>query len=191
MLLKEAAPAGPVPSDDVAAHLRLSFGFADDGAEDALIAVYLRAAVAAVEMRTGQALLARGFVLQVTGWDRRGRLTLPVGPVAAIDAIRFVWPDRSADLAPGEWALEPGTTRQRLGGAGGGALRAVPAGAVAELEFTAGHGAGWDDVPGDLRQAVLLLAAHYYENRQGDLPERGGLPPAVEALLAPHRPVRL
>lgn len=191
MLLKEMAPAALAPVvAEFAAHLRLGLGFADDGAEDALLESYLRSATAAVEARTGQALVARGFVLQVGGWDTRGHLVLPVGPVAAVDIIRFVRPDGAVTLDPAQWAVEPGSARQRLTGPGGGALPVVPTGAIVELVFTAGHGAGWAAVPDDLRQAVMLLAAHYHESRHGEA-TGGGMPPAVAALLAPHRPARL
>ena len=193
MLLKEAAPPAPnpVPLAEFAAHLRLGYGFTDDGSEDALLDLYLRHAIAVVEARTGQALVMRPYILQVAGWNRRGHLVLPVGPVAAIDRIRFVRAAGIVDLAPTDWTLEPGRTRQRLTGPGGGALRPVPHGALAELEFTAGHAPAWAEVPGDLRQAVLLLAAHYYENRHGELGAEAALPPAVGAILAPHRPARL
>ena len=40
--------------------------------------------------------------------------------------------------------------------------------------FDAGFGADWADVPADLRQAVLLLAAEYYEQRQRDGAARAG-----------------
>jgi uncharacterized phiE125 gp8 family phage protein len=193
MLLMEAAPAAPnpVPLAEFAAHLRLGYGFADDGSEDALLDLYLRHAIAVVEARTGQALVARPYVLQVAGWNRHGHLVLPVGPVGGIDRLRFVRAGGRVELSPGEWALEPGRARQRLTGAGGGPLRPVPHGALAELEFTAGHAQAWDEVPGDLRQAVLMLAAHYYENRHGELGEEAVLPAAVGAILAPHRPARI
>ena len=193
MLLKEAAPAAPnpIPLTEFTAHLRLGFGFTDDGSEDALLDLYLRHAMAVVEARTGQALVAKPYLLQVAGWNRHGQLVLPVGPVAAIARIRFVRAGGTVELSPAEWALEPGRARQRVTAPGDGALRPVPHGALAELEFTAGHAPTWDGVPGDLRQAVLMLAAHYYENRHGELGEEGTLPPAVGAILAPHRPVRL
>jgi uncharacterized phiE125 gp8 family phage protein len=193
MLLKEAAPAAPnpIPLAEFAAHLRLGYGFVDDGSEDALLDLYLRHAMAVVEARTGQALVARPYVLQAAAWNRNGHLVLPVGPIKEIDRIRFVRAGGTVDLSPGDWALEPGRARQRLSGAGGEPLRPVPHGALAEVEFTAGHAQDWAGVPGDLRQAVLMLAAHYYENRHGELGEEAALPPAVGAILAPHRPARI
>lgn len=190
MLLKEAEPAALSPVlGEVAAHLRLGLGFADDGAEDALVERYLGAAVAAVEERTGQALVSRGFVLTVARWDRRGQVVLPVGPVAGVDAIRFMRADVATPLDPKSWEVEPGATRQRLTGPGGTALPTVPTGSSAEVQFRAGHGEDWASVPAGLRQAVLMLTAHYHENRHGE--GGGGMPPAVAALLAPWRPARL
>ncbi len=193
MLLKEAAPGAPTPMPltEFAAHLRLGFGFSDDGAEDALLELYLRHAATVVEARTGQALIARPYLLQVAGWNPRGHLVLPVGPVTAIDSIRFVRAGATIELAPEEWALEPGRARQRVTGPGGGALRQVPHGALAEVAFDAGHGSDWSGVPGDLHQAVLLLAANYYENRHGELGQEATLPAAVGAILAPHHLVRM
>ena len=88
MLLKEAAPGAPtaMPLTEFAAHLRLGFGFADDGAEDALLELYLRHAAAVVEARTGQALIARPSCCRSPAGTRAGISSLPVGPVAAIDA---------------------------------------------------------------------------------------------------------
>ena len=193
MLLKEVMPPAfsPVPLDEYKAHLRLAHGFNDDGAEDTILEVYLRNATAVIERRAGQALIARPYTLQSACLDRDGHLTLPVGPVATVDSIRFVSPGSTIDLAPEDWVLEPGSSRQKVTARGGGPLWPLPAGAVAELTFTAGYGPTWDDVPDDLRQAVLLLAAHYYENRFGEIEADAGLPFGVNAIVDQHRPVRI
>lgn len=191
MILAETAPAAatPVSVSDFSAHLRLAHGFPDDGAEDALLELYLRNAALAVEARTGRALIRRGFLLRLGGWNGEGHAVLPVGPVEALTSLRLVRGADVTELAAASWALEPGTGRQRVTGAGGGALPPVPEGHVAELAFDAGFGAADTDVPGDLRQAVMMLAAHYYENRrEGDGP---GMPLAVRSLLDPWRPARI
>lgn len=195
MLLKEETPAArnPVPLREFAAHLRLAHGFNDDGSEDGLLELYLRNATAMVERRTGQALISRVHTLQVSCWDRKGHLVLPIGPVSSIDSVHFVSPNETTDLDPIVWTLQPGTQRQRLTGRLGGALWPIPAGSVAVLRFTAGHGGSWNAVPDDLRQAVLLLAAHLYENRFGELDgiNAGGVPAGVLSIVAQHTPVRL
>lgn len=56
-------------------------------------------------------------------------------------------------------------------------------------EFDAGYGASPDDVPMQLRQAVLLLLAQSYEHRDDAL--KRPVPMLVDALLMPYRTVRL
>ena len=191
MILTETAPAAvaPVSLSELSAHLRLAHGFPDDAAEDPLLDLYVRNAVAAVETRTGRALIRRGFLLRLSAWDKEGHVVLPVGPVEALDSLRLVHGGDVVDLAAGSWAVEPGTGRQRITGPNGGALPPIPMGYVAELSFQAGFGPEAADVPGDLRQAVMLLAAHYYERRYED--DGPGMPMKVRALVEPWRPVRV
>lgn len=191
MVLKEASPgAAAPPLAAIAEHLRLSAGFDNDGAEDALLARLWAEAVAAVEIRIGQALVARAFTLEMGAWDARGHAVLPIGPVAAITSLAFEGAGDPVTVEVAGLCLEPGLTGQRLTASSGGALPAIPAGSRAVLGFTAGHGADWDAVPRDLYQAVMLMTADRYEHRGGE-PARAGIPEAVAALLAPHRPVRL
>jgi len=193
MVLKEATPApGAVPTAAIAEHLRLSAGFDNDGAEDALLARLWGNAVAAVEARIGQALIARAFTLTVGSWDASGHVILPIGPVSAVTSLTFEGMGDPLAVDVAGLCLAPGLTGQRLTGANGGALPAI-SGARAVLTFTAGHGADWDAVPRDLYQAVMMLTARLYEDRSaaGGTATTHGLPEAVQALLAPHRPVRL
>lgn len=193
MLLKEQSPTAlnPVPLHELSTHLRMAQGFTDDGSEDMLLELYLRNATAVIEERTSKALVARPCTLQVACWNRNGHLHLPVGPVASIDQIQITRPGSTFVLSTDDWSLEPGTSRQRLTGPNGGPLRALPHGALAEITFTAGFGTSWNDVPDDLRQAVLLLAAHYYENRDGDTAVDGGLPFGIAPIVERHVPIRL
>ena len=193
MLLTETAPAtlNPVPLREMAAHLRLASGFSDDGSEDSLLELYLRNATAVIERRTCKALVSRSYLLQVVCWNRSGHLRMPIGPVSSIESFELIRTGSTVTLAPEEYSLEPGVSRQRVTGPGGGALRPLPHGALAHLSFTAGFGASWNEVPDDLRQAVLLLATHYYENRAGDLALDNGLPHGVGAILEHYQPVRI
>ena len=73
----------------------------------------------------------------------------------------------------------------------GGSLPSVPTGGAVEIRFDAGFGAGFADLPADLGQAVLLLAAHYYEYRDETALGQGCMPFGVSSLLARFRPMRL
>jgi uncharacterized phiE125 gp8 family phage protein len=71
-------------------------------------------------------------------------------------------------------------------------LPTIDTGGMVEIEFAAGFGAAWEAVPPDLGQAVLLLAAHYYEHRN-DATEAGltQMPFGVSALIARFRRLRV
>lgn len=51
------------------------------------------------------------------------------------------------------------------------------------VTFVAGYGDGPSDVPGPIRRAICILAAHLYENRTGCAADI----PAVDMLLLPYR----
>ena len=57
------------------------------------------------------------------------------------------------------------------------------------ITFTAGYGESSADIPTPLRQGVLLLLAHLYEHRAGNMPS--GFPMMVDALIQPYRGMRL
>jgi len=57
------------------------------------------------------------------------------------------------------------------------------------IEFDAGYGAEKEQVPMQLRQALLLLLAQHYEHRDEALTRP--VPMLVDALLMPYRTVRL
>lgn len=193
MILTETSPgtANPVPLDEFSAHLRLAQGFAGNPAEDALLERYLRGAVSVIEARLEKALIRREFQLQAGAWNRDGRLVLPVGPVDTISSLAFVRGPDAIAVPADAWSLEVAGGRQLLAGPGGGSLPAIPNGHAAVLVFDAGFGGSWSDVPSDLFQAVMLLAAHYHENRYGEAEPGQGIPPPVQALLESRRPVRL
>lgn len=192
MLIEQTTvPAAALPVGQLRDHLRLGTGFADDGVEDALLEALLRAAIAAIEGRTGKVLLTRSFVWQVLAWRDGERQPLPVAPVNTVTAVRII--DRLGAetlLDTGTYRLERDTHRPRVA-ADGLALPVIPMGGSAEIAFDAGFGAAWDAVPADLAQAVMLLAAHYYENRSEAALAEGGMPFGVLALLERWRTVRI
>ncbi|MEO0943592.1 MAG: head-tail connector protein [Pseudomonadota bacterium] len=171
-------------------HLQLGSGFADDGLQDAVLLPRLRAALSAVEARTGKALLEREFKLVVTAWRDLGRQVLPTAPVRSVDALTIVDLNETAETIP------PAAFRLLLDAhtpsleATALSLPIIPVGGTAEIEFTAGFG-DWAAVPGDLQQAVLLMATHFYENRSAVSSRNYALPLSVASLCRPHTPIRL
>lgn len=170
------------------AQLRLGTGFADDAAQDAELAGFLSAAVAVVEARTGKALLTRGLRLILPGWRWADAQALPVAPVSAITAVAMR--DRDGAATPvdaGRYRLRTDRHRPQIMAAGV-VLPQIPQGGQVEIDFTAGFGPDWADIPPELAQAVLLLAADYHAARSGERPD---MPGAVAGLIAAWQPVRV
>lgn len=179
---------GDLPVAAFRAHLRLGAGFADEATGDALLLQYLRAAIAMIEARTGKALMARSFRLTLPCWRWADAQALPVAPVAAITSVtlRDVTGTPTV-VSPERYRLVADRHRPQLA-ATGSVLPMVPTHGSVDIEFNAGFGALWDAVPDDLRQAVMLLAAQFYENRADGA---GGLPGAVTGLLSRWTSIRL
>ncbi len=193
MLLMEetAVPDAALPLAEFKAHLRLGTGFADDDIQDPVLEGFLRAALAAIEGRTGKALIEREFSWVLHDWQDPAGQPLPVAPVSAV--LSLVLRDRADEeevIGPALYRLERDAHRPVLRPAGHG-LPMVPTGGVAEIVFRAGYGAGWGDLPADLGQAVLLLAAHYYEHRSETALREGCMPFGVASLIERYRKVRL
>ena len=179
MMLTEQTtlPTLALPIAAFKTHLRLGTGFADDTLQDGLVESTLRAAIATIEGRIGKMLIARRFKWTIGDWRTSAEQALPVAPVTQIVSVTLVDAAEGTTLIdPSRFKLVQDTHRPKLV-ATGSALPLVPMSGRAEIGFDAGFGAIWSFVPPDLAQAVLLLAAEYYENRSEAGVREGGLPP--------------
>ena len=177
----------PIPLAEAKAFLRL-----DQPDEDDLLATLITAARLMIEAASGRMLIAQGWRIVIDRWPEGGELRLPLSPVAAIVAARVY-------DAAGQAQTVPPTALQLDALADPPVIRvagAVPApgrarGAI-EIDLTAGYGPSATDVPALLRQAVLRLAARWFELR-GDVAGRdaAALPAEIMALVAPFRRARL
>lgn len=155
------------------AYLRLE---RDD--EDALIAGFIRTAMALCEAFTGQWLIVREAEQRLAaepGWQR-----LSAMPVVAITAV-----SGSAGALPGsEYEVD-------IDIEGGGWVRLLDPGSVSmpTVRFTAGLGADWNGVPEPLRQGLVRLVVHLFTHR--DAADAGAPPAAVAAMWRPWRRLRL
>lgn len=194
MILVEQASVSlaALPVAEFRDHLKLGRGFADDDAQDVVLESVLRSALSALEARVSKAIYRRAFLWKLASWRGFRREELPLAPVSSVSEIRIREADGSATLVPaGAYGLEVDTHRPCVV-ARGGSLPTVPVSGGIEIEFEAGYGLAWGEIPADLRRAVLMLAAHYHEHRHLE-GERGNsqLPFGVASLLEPYRPVRL
>jgi uncharacterized phiE125 gp8 family phage protein len=177
-----------LPVAALRAQLRLGTGFADSASQDDELAGFLAAAVSVIEARTGKALLVRRVRLVLSDWRWPDAQALPLAPVVAVVQVAMRGAGGALSVVdPARWRLKADRHRPQIVAAGA-VLPLVPPGGQVEIEFDAGFGTGWAEVPADLAQAVLLLAAEYYNLRTGVRPE---MPVSVEGLLAAWRPVRV
>lgn len=192
MLVEETqVPQAVLPVADFKSHLRLGSGFAEDSVQDAVLESFLRAAMAAVEARTGKVLIERTYSWTLSHWRDASGQALPVAPVSAISEVVLV--DRAGTettLDPSAYVLRPDLQRPRLCPVSG-LLSTVPTGGQVRIGFLAGYGPEWSDLPSDLAQAVMMLAAHYYEYRHETALSGRCMPFGVTSLLERYRNLRV
>jgi uncharacterized phiE125 gp8 family phage protein len=175
-----AAPVvEPVALADFKARLSIDHDLADP-----LLATLIAAARAAVERATRRALLSQTWRWTLDRLPAGGVLRLPVAPVQAVTAVTVA----DAAGAPQPWtgalALDLADDPARLAFTGGQPVPGVPIAGIA-VDILAGYGPAAEAVPGPLRQAVALLAGHWYAERGRE--PAATLPPAVVEIVAPWR----
>lgn len=159
--------------------------------DDTVIETMIIAARTHIETLTRCAMIAQTWRFIRDSWPDEGRIALRRGPLLSIEDVRifnsegiassldsesFVI-DRAANVvASPVWTLP------------------VPGRVIAGIEIDAvlGFGGAADAVPEDLRQAMRLLVAHWYEHRGLEHGTSGArLPVQVNALISPYRVLAL
>lgn len=191
MLIEETAIADAVlPVDQFKAHLRLGTGFAEENVQDEVLKGFLRAAIAAIEARTGKVLIERDFSWSLNGWRDTTGEVLPVAPVVSLGPVTLTdGAGTETVVDTTAYRLERDVQRPRLRPAKS-CLPTVQTGGSVKIAFTAGMAADWGGLSADLGQAVLLLAAHYYEYRDETALGAGCMPFGVTSLIQRYRTVR-
>lgn len=184
-------PVSALPLAEFRAHLRLGTGFAEDSLQDSVLEGFLRAAMAAVEGRCSKVLIARVVTWRLPGWRDGQAQALPLAPVTSVSAIRLLDAEGVAtEVAATSYWLEMDAHYPMLR-ATGPCLPAPVSGGQIEIVAHVGLASHWSDLPADLKQAVLMLAAHYYEYRNDTALGGGCMPFGVTSLMARYRPVRI
>jgi uncharacterized phiE125 gp8 family phage protein len=176
----------PVALDEAKLHLRVS---SED--EDTTIAGLIAAARGFVEDRTRRALIDQGWRTVLDAWPASATVILRPPPVTAIEGVTLYDAlGEATNLGPESWRLVAGTGPATL------TLGLVDPGRAAngiEIDYATGYGATAAEVPAPLRHAVLMLVAHWFENREaaslGIVSSSVAL--GVDALVGPYRVVRL
>lgn len=166
----------PVSLADLKAHLKI-----DGAEEDALVAGLNLAARRILEAKFGLALIAQTWRLALDEAPR-GPILLPMAPILSIDSIGAVRGGVVEALPPAAYEAQTGPVGRIL-------LKGPAPGDRALGGLVIVFTAGWPDAaaaPEELKLAIRILAAHHYERREGEGPQ-----PAIAALVAPYKRVRL
>jgi uncharacterized phiE125 gp8 family phage protein len=190
MILTEltSVATAALPIVEFKAHLRLGTGFADSDLQDTLLESYLRAAISTIEARAGRVLLEKQYAWQLTRWRDAVRQVLPVRPVSGVTEVKLIDALGGEELADaGDYRFVPDDICPAIE-ATHAILPKLSVGGAVEVIFDAGFGPAWGDVPSDLGQAVLIVAANAYEHRTGT---NEAVPAAALSLIEPYRALRL
>lgn len=185
-LMLIAGPAEePVTLAEARAHLRL-----DADGEDTLLGALVTAARTALEAETRRAFVTQSWRLLLDDWPAKP-IRLPLAPVQSVTAVTVATMSGAmVPLDPAFYEVDAKGEPPRIAAKRGQAWP-MPATRLAGIavDFTAGYGAA-AAVPAPLKQAVLLLAAHWFENRE-PLGNGAELPLTVSALVARYRRLHL
>lgn len=188
LVLTEGPAAEPVALDELKSLTRI-----DGSEEDTLLASLLVAARIHIEQTFGLALINQEWSCFLSKWPASHELRISRGPVRSVSALR-VYDARCAvttiDAADYYAVASPHSIRiERRSGVDwpspGRRVNGV------EIAFTAGFGAEGRDVPEPIRQAILALAAWWFDEQTPTTGQKVTAPPAVLALMSPYREFRL
>jgi len=188
---RTSAPAEtPVSLAEAKVHLRV-----DSTDENDLITSLIEAATGYLDGRAG--ILGRPIVTQSWRLDTPGpvggRIAICMPDVQSITSVKYLvsgvettW--SSAQYRLGRAGLSSWFVEAKDG-------YSFPAADDQEDAFRVTFAAGFgdaDDVPGPIKQAILLLVGAWYANREGvSSVQTYAMPLAVEALLAPFRRIAI
>ena len=185
-VLKTAPAVEPLTVAELKLHLRVT-----SSAEDDYITAIGKAARRRVEEITGRALVTQTWYLYADAWPDCDRFRLPKAPLSSVTSVTYYdtagsastfsaasW-DPDTNATPGEVVLTYGSVWPST---------TMRPNSPIVIEYIAGYGAAGSSVPEELRQAIYLLAGHWYAHRE---PVTVGtivtpMPLTVDYLLAPY-----
>ncbi len=184
------APTGYVITDaDLEAHCRAT------GQPSDQLQPYLYAAADLLEVITNRRFLTQTWKMFVDYFPGSGIINIPYTPLASVTHVKYT---DSTNVQFTFASANYGVSTARTPGAivleynkdwPTDTLRNTD---PVEVQFVCGYGVA-AAVPQPLRQAVRMLAAHFYEHREaviignGSAVDEKELPFAVSALIAPYR----
>lgn len=153
----------------------------EDERDAARIEALVRTSREACELFLGFALVSRTVRLRSTIMGPR--FYLSSGPVQQLEGISAFQGVNETLYDPADFPVLEQNGRAYL------EVPGLALGLLLQVDYTIGLGPDWNAVPEAIRQGILRLVAHQYEQRSD--PHVAALPHAVTALWQPYRKLRL
>ncbi len=169
LTLVQAPAVEPITLDEAKAQCRVELDFA---ADDTLLESYIVAARRYCEGLQNRAYITQTWELAISAWPDRDFIRVPLPPLQSVEGVLYYDVDGAEHtLDAGDYIVDTRRQPGRIVLAHGKAwpsrlLR--PANGIV-IQFTAGYGDEAADVPQEIRHAMLLLIAHWYENREASV----------------------
>lgn len=178
------APFAPVSVAELQSHTVVEHNDDDD-----LLAIYIDAATAQVQADTGRAIVKQQWQADLECFP--AVIYLPKPPLLAVESVKYYDTDGTQQtLDPAAYQVSAVGIVGRLAPAPGLSWPSVQAGRFngVVVVYQAGHvdvvaGVGQSDAPAQLCQAIYLLAAHFYENREATTPGNANDTPMAYQML--------
>lgn len=177
-----AVAAEPVSLVEAKAHLRI-----DHTEEDARISGLIAAAREYIERQTQKALATRDYRLTLDAFPSSSDIRLDRGPVLSITAVLYDDADGiEQTLDPTNYVLDDVNDPGWVIPVADGWPTTISAINAVRIEYVAGWAAG--TFPEDLKQGILLLVGHWYNNREAATGDTMSEPPhSVHRIIHNHR----
>jgi len=190
LVLAAGPDTEPVTTAEAKNYCRVDTGITED---DTLIGVLVTAARQLVELYTGRSLVTQTWELALDNFPAGSSVELPRGPVQSVTSIKtYDDEDNESTFASGNYLVDTSLGRVSLNhdAVWPTDLRST---ASVLITYVAGYGDAASDVPAALRQAILMLVGHWYENREAVVTGTiaAEVPFTVAALLGHYKRVRL
>lgn len=159
----------PITLDEAREQMRI-----DDYDSDTLI---LRLISAATSFVDAQGVLGKAIITQTWAqWAGQspGTVTLMLGPVQSVDAVKYYDTDGvlQTDTLSNYEVLGTANRKTIAPKSGFNWPTTQNRDDAIKIEYTVGYGSAPSNVPETVRQAMLMLVAHWYENRENSTTDR-------------------
>lgn len=183
-ILQRRPSVEPVLGTELAEYLRL------DNSDMMYLDSLIVSARTVIEARTGCRLIEQLWSQLVTG-QPHGDIELQHWPVIAVQSVTILG-DTPVTLNPERYQLVTSARPSFVRPSSGGWPNLRPSQHGLSIDLRAGFGGTPADIPEALRQAILLLAAYWYESDEwNNLSAAAAIPDMVHQLIDPFRLVRV